>query len=140
MKSAFKRGRTRRRPNSRKGAAIVEFAVCLPLILFITLGSIEAASMLFLKQALVQSAYEGVKIAVRNDGNTSDAIAAIETVAAGRRIDDMQITISPADVSTVAQGEIVRVRITAPGDANSLIPFGPFKGQIVAAEAVMVKE
>ena len=140
MNSAFKRRRTRRRRNSRKGAAVVEFAVCLPVILFIVLGSIEAASMLFLKQALVQSAYEGAKIAVRNDGTNSDAIAAMEAVAAGHRIDDMQITISPPDVSTVAQGELVRIKIIAPGDANSLIPFGPFKGQMIAAEAVMVKE
>ena len=43
----------------REGAAVVEFAVCLPLIVLIVLGTIEAGSLLFLKQTLVQAAYEG---------------------------------------------------------------------------------
>ena len=33
------------------------------LIVLVVLGSIEAASMLFLRQAMVQAAYEGVKVA-----------------------------------------------------------------------------
>ena len=130
----------RKNAKCRKGAAVVEFAVCLPIILLIVLGSIEAASMLFLRQALVQSAYESAKVAVRNDGNNVSAIAAAEAVAAGRRIENMNITFSPSDVETAAQGEIIRVTISAPGDSNSFIPFGPFKNRIVSAEAVMVKE
>jgi hypothetical protein len=140
MKMFSKRRRMAKGCNRRKGAAVVELAVCLPVILFIVLGSIEAASMLFLKQALIQSAYEGAKVAIRNEGNNADAISAIEAVAAGRRIDDLQIVLSPADVENAAQGSFIRVTVTAPGDANSLIPFGPFQGQFVTAEAVMVKE
>lgn len=52
----FKRRPTRKR--KRRGAAVVEFAVCLPVIIIIVFGAIEAASLLFLKQALIQSAYE----------------------------------------------------------------------------------
>ena len=130
----------RKRGRNRKGAAVVEFAVCLPVILLIVLGSIEAASMMFLRQALVQSAYEGAKVAIRNNGNNADANAAVQAVAAGRRIQQMTVTFDPADVSTVAQGETVTVTITAPGDTNSFIPFGPFKNKLVAAQAVMVKE
>jgi Flp pilus assembly protein TadG len=137
MKSENKNGK---RARNRKGAAVVEFAVCLPVILLIVLGSIEAASMMFLRQALVQSAYEGAKVAIRNNGNNADANAAIQAVAAGRRINQLTVTFEPADVSTVAQGDTVRVTITAPGDTNSFIPFGPFKNKLVAAQAVMVKE
>ena len=50
--------------DARKGAAVVEFAVCLPVVVLIVLGSIEAASLLFLKQTLVQASYEGVKVAI----------------------------------------------------------------------------
>ena len=124
----------------RRGAAVVEFAVCLPVIMLIVLGSIEAASMLFLRQALVQSAYEGAKVAVRQSGNNTDATQAIENVAAGRRLNGVSIEFTPSDVSTAAQGEPITVLISAPGDSNSFIPFGPFKNRIVAARAVMVKE
>lgn len=45
MKPQFNRRKTAR----RRGAAVVEFAVCLPVIILVVLGSIEAASMLFLR-------------------------------------------------------------------------------------------
>jgi Flp pilus assembly protein TadG len=125
---------------SRRGAAVVEFAVCLPVILLIVLGSIEAASMLFLRQALIQSAYEGAKVAIRDNGNNADATTAIENVAAGRRLNDVEVEFSPKNVSKAKQGEFISVTISAPGDSNSFIPFGPFKNRIVSARAVMVKE
>jgi Flp pilus assembly protein TadG len=128
------------RRSRRSGAAVVEFAVCLPVILLIVLGSIEAASMLFLRQALVQSAYEGVKIAARNNGDNARATAAVENVAAGRRLKNMSVTFFPENVAAAAQGEMIRVTVSAPGDANSFIPFGPFKDRTVSAQAVMVKE
>jgi Flp pilus assembly protein TadG len=126
--------------NRRSGAAVVEFAVCLPVILLIVLGSIEAASMLFLRQALVQSAYEGVKVAARNNGDNARATEAVENVAEGRRLKNMSVTFSPKNVAAASQGEIIRVTVSAPGDANSFIPFGPFKNRTVSAQAVMVKE
>ncbi len=133
--------KTKRRPSvNRRGAAVVEFAVCLPVIILIVLGSIEAASMLFLRQALIQSAYEGAKVAIRADGNNSDATTAIENVASGRRLNKVQIAFSPENVRNAKQGEFISVTIAAPGDANSFIPFGPFKNRIVSARAVMVKE
>jgi Flp pilus assembly protein TadG len=124
---------------NRKGAAVVEFAVCLPVILLIVLGSIQAASLMFLRQALIQSAYEGAKIAVRFDGTNPAAINAMQNVANGRRIKSPSFSLSD-DVTTVDRGTPIVVTVTAPGDLNSFIPFGPFAGQTIQAQAVMVKE
>ena len=124
----------------RRGAAIVEFAVCLPVIFIIVFGAIEAASLLFLRQALIQSAYEGAKVAIKANAENSDVFAAAEAVAAGRNLTGMTINLEPSDVSTADAGDIIRVTISAPGDSNSLIQFGPFKNQTVSARAVMVKE
>lgn len=118
----------------------MEFAVCLPVIILIVLGSIEAASMLFLRQALVQSAYEGAKVAARTRGDNPSALNAIESVASGRRIKNTNVIFSPSNVESAEPGDIIRVTVSAPGDANSFIPFGPFKNRTVAAQAVMVKE
>lgn len=124
----------------RRGAAVVEFAVCLPVIIIIVFGAIEAASLLFLRQALIQSAYEGVKVAIKANAESSDVLAAAESVAAGRNLSDMTVTLEPSDVSTATPGDLIRVTISAPGDSNSLIQFGPFKNRTVSARAVMVKE
>jgi Flp pilus assembly protein TadG len=124
----------------RQGAAVVELAVCLPVLLLIGLGSIQAASMLFLRQALVQSAYESAKVAVRTHATNAEATAAAQRVAAGRRISNMQISFSPADISSVPKGQLIRVSVSAPGNDNSLIPFDLFRDRIVSGGAAMVKE
>ena len=63
----------------REGAAVVEFAVCLPLVILIVLGTIEAGSLLFLKQTLVQAAYEGAKVAIAT-GDTDQVEAVVDAV------------------------------------------------------------
>lgn len=128
-----------RKPKTRRGAAIVELAICLPVVLLIALGSIQGASLLFLRQALVQASYEGAKVAIRS-GDDAAARQAVANVAAGRRIEGLVITTNPANIADANQGDTITVTVTAPGDANSLIPFGVFQGQQVSAQAVMVRE
>ena len=123
----------------RQGAAVVEMAVCLPVVLLIVLGSIQGASLLFLRQALVQASYEGAKIAIRS-GDDDAMRQAINNVVAGRRIEGLIITTNPINIGSANQGDTITVTVTAPGDANSMIPFGVFQGQQVTAQAVMVRE
>ena len=123
----------------RSGAAVVEFAVCLPILLLIVFGSIEGASMMFLKQTLVQASYEGAKVAIRT-GDQEAAEEAIRAVAAGRRVKNVEITTIPSNLADADPGQLITITVTAPGNANSLLPFGPFKDQPVTAQASMVRE
>lgn len=123
----------------RRGAATVELAILLPLIVVVTLGSIEAASMIFLRQALVQSAYEAAKVIVKT-GDEDLARANALGVTKGRRINGVTIEFDPTDPSTAERGELIRVMVSAPGDSNTSIPFGVFRGRSVAAQASMIRE
>lgn len=136
----IKRQNRKRNRTNRKGAAVVEFAVCLPLIVLIMLGSIEAANMLFLRQALVQASYEGAKAAVKADSDNASVTLIATQVADGRRLEGFTVETIPADVSTVAQGELIRVRTSAPVDSNSFISGSVIRLVNLDAEAVMVKE
>jgi Flp pilus assembly protein TadG len=129
-----------RRRKVRRGAALVELAICLPVITLIIFGAIEAAGMVFLKQALVQTAYEGVKVAARRDGTESAARSAAASVTQGRNLDGVQITFDPRDVENTPRGTKIRVQVSAPADDNSLINFGFFRGRQLSVEAVMLKE
>ena len=128
------------RKSRRRGAATVEFAVCLPIIVLVVFGSIEGASMLFLRQAMIQSAYEGAKVAILDGSTNSDATAAIEAVGNGRRLNDLEIEFDPSNVAAADPGDLITVTVSAPGDSNSFLKFGPFKNKMVSASAVMVKE
>ncbi len=138
MMPHYRKNQTRR--SLRRGAAVVEFAVCLPLIVLIVLGGIQAASMLFLRQTLVQAAFEAVKSGVKVEGSAIRAEAAARAVIEGRELDNVTITVTPGNLEDLPRGEIVEVTVSAPGDDNSLFPFGPFAGRDVIARAVMVKE
>lgn len=131
---------SRRCSSNRQGTAVVEFAITLPVIILIVFGAMEAASMLFLRQALVQASYESVKIAARDEGSQEAAVRAAQQVAEGRRIQGLQITFEPSNIQNVAPGQMIRVLVSAPADANSLIPFGIFKDRNVSADAAMIKE
>ena len=124
----------------RFGAAAVEFAVCLPLIILIVAGSIEGASLLFLRQALIQSSYEGAKVAVKQDSINSDVTNIAIAVTDGRNLSGVTVETEPGNIESVAQGELIRVRVTAPTSGNSLFFNGVFTLPTVSAEAVFVKE
>lgn len=132
--------RTLRPKRTRRAAATAELAVCLPLIVLVVMGSIEAASMTFMRQALVQSAYETVKASVKTHGSQAEGLVRGQQVLAARNIQGHQFTINPTNVDDLDAGIPVTVTITAPGDANTIFPFGPFAGRQITAQATMLKE
>ncbi|MEZ6115483.1 MAG: pilus assembly protein [Pirellulaceae bacterium] len=124
----------------RQGTATVELALTLPVLAVLVIGAIEGASMIFLRQALVQSAYEVVKESVRPDGDKALALEKGNQVLSFRNIAGTNIDISPSDVESLDRGTPVTVTVAAPSDAKSIIPFGPFQGKTIEVEATMLKE
>lgn len=119
---------------------MIEFAVCLPVLMLLILGSIEATSAIFVRQALTTSAYEGIREAIRLSGSTASANTRAQNVLTARGIKSSTITFSPASVETVARGSRVEIQVSAPYKANS-----PFFGNVIAdrintVRLVMIKE
>jgi Flp pilus assembly protein TadG len=124
----------------RRGAAIVEFAVCLPIIVMLILGSIEAANAIFVRQALTTSAYEGVREATKTGAETNDAIARAQAILDARSIRNATISFTPADVETAGRGDTITIEVSARFSSNS-----PFIGRVIPdlttiVRTVMVKE
>ena len=124
----------------RRGVAVVELAVCMPVLVLITMIAIQASDLLFLKQTLHISAYESMRVAIRNDATTSDAKAAGDNILNLRNVNAGRIIFTPLDVSSAARGETISVTVTAPSDANSVLPYWLYQGKLVRATASMVKE
>jgi len=56
-----------------RAAAVAEPAICLPLIVFLLLASLEACSMIFRDHNLTIASHEGVRVAI-NCGGTDTAV------------------------------------------------------------------
>jgi len=123
----------------RKGVATVEFAVILPIMVLILMGTIECTSMIFLQQSLEIVCYETVRTASRPTSLSADATARGQEIILDRGLDDVNITINPAEVSTVAQGSPITVTVDAASTANAFFPVTFFPDRL-EAEAVMVRQ
>jgi hypothetical protein len=124
----------------RRGSAVVEFAVCLPLILLMVLGSIECCSMVFTQQSLTVCGYEGVRQAIKYDATNSEVLTRCNSLLAVKEVNGATVALTPADVSTVARGDLITVRISAPCGANSVFPDWFFGSRTLVASCTMVKE
>jgi len=131
-----------RRPRfvARRAAAAAELAICLPLIVFLLLASIEACSMIFLNHSLTIAAYEGVRVAINYDGTNAAVLARCNQIINDRGVQDSSIAISPADVANVDRGDRVTITVSAPCDANAMLPPWFYGGKTLTCSTTMVKE
>ena len=126
--------------NSRSGVASVEFAVCLPVLLILVIGTIESCSMIYLKQTLHIAAYEGARRTGLADVTAADIEAACENVLTQRRVKDAKIEITPNGFDSQPPGTWINVRVMAQGSSNSVISGLYSDSLTVSGDAVMMKE
>ena len=127
------------RKSERRGAAVVEFAVCLPVLLVLVLGSIECTSMIFLSQSLNVVAYEGARAAAKSGSTSVDTLARCQEVIGERNLIQANVTLDPANVDDLPPGTLITVTATAPSQPNGAIGLRFFSGSL-DAETFMVKE
>jgi Flp pilus assembly protein TadG len=131
--------RQHQRNTSRRGAATVELALTLPLLLTLTFGSIEIANGMFLKQALTVAAHETARVAISQGETQANALAAGQRILTARNVNGGTISLTPTVTSTTAAGTIITATVTAPASANS-IGISMFLGSTtVSATVVMVR-
>ncbi|MEZ6055653.1 MAG: pilus assembly protein [Planctomycetaceae bacterium] len=123
----------------RIGAALVEAAVCLPVIVMICMGAIEVANNIFLKQVLTQSAYEGARVVTTPGKTSQDAEVIAMQVLAGRNIEEATFSVSPTVNSSTPSGTEIKVTVTAPSDVNAIGPQLYFNSHLVQVTVTMVR-
>lgn len=96
--------------------------------------------MIFLKQSLAVAAYEGSHRAIAPQATAAEVTAACTQILTDRNINGATITLIPSDLSAIAPGEYLEVRITASSDANAIVPLNFFSGQVLQSSAVVMKE
>lgn len=124
----------------RRGAALVELAVCLPVLILVVFGTLETCSVIFLKQSLQIASYEAVRVAVREGATSAEAIAAATAILEQRQMEGYNISTTPAEVLNADEGSAVIVRITAPCAPNLTAATSFFASTQLEASTTMAKE
>ena len=124
----------------RRGVAAAELAVCLPVVVLLVIGTLEACSALFLKQSLTVAAYEGVRTALEEGATTTTVQAACNQVLTDRKIQGAKITITPSNIAALNPGDFIDITVSAPCSPNSIVPAAFYKGRTLSATASMMIE
>lgn len=124
----------------RQGAAVVELAISLPVIMVVLFGILEISNSVALRKSLVVAAYEGSLVAILPGATTSDVQTAITQVISDRGLNVSQINVSPADLAAAPKGTFITVDVVAEYDDNCFVFSGLFNSVPLHGTAVFVKE
>lgn len=130
----------RHQTQKRTGAAAVEFAVCLPMIVLLVFGSIEASSFIFLKQGLAVAAYEATREAIRPGSSNGSATAQGQNILNARQVQESTINILSGEVSELESGTEIVVEVSAPTAPNSPLLGSFITNRVLTSRVVMLKE
>ncbi len=113
------RGRHRRQHH---GIAVVEFAICLPVIILIILGFIEACNLIFLKQALTEASYQGALAAMKPEATETEVETRIQSILDARSISSATIVVADGHLHQVDAGDEFTVEVSATTAPNRISP------------------
>lgn len=128
----------RRKRHHRSGTAVVEFAVCLPLIMSMVFGVIELSNMLYLQNSLTAAAYEAANVCSATGGTTAQAQVRGAEVLAALGTAGGTITTSPVVTSSTPLGTTITVTCSASLSQNSVL-FAVFGNRTMTARIVTTR-
>ena len=125
---------------NRKGSAVVEFAVMLPVFVLLLLGTIETCNMIFLQQSLEIAAYESARVTIVPGSDILDVNSAASEILNARRIKNTTLVITPTDFQNAAYGSFIKVDALAPCNSNSVFALRFYGSKTLKGTVEMMKE
>ena len=120
----------RRNPNKfgktrvRRGSAVIELALILPVVVLIVFGSIEATNAIYLQQIVTEVAYQGALEGVNVSSTEQMVIDRMQNYVDQTSFSGVTFQVISTDGVTdfddLIVGETFRVSVTAPFESMSL--------------------
>ncbi len=132
-RSSFKQRR-----RIRQGAALVEFALVLPIIFLGLTGMLELSRVLMLQHTADTAAYEGARNAMVAGAQAQDAISTANSLLAANRLKSTTVTVSPMDINE--ETPTITVTVQIPVSKNSWLPPFWFQASNVISEVTLITE
>ena len=126
MYAKFKLPSIRPKPvRLRRGTAVVELAICLPVLTLVIFGSIEMCNVIHLKQMLIEAGYEGALIGSQPKATEVEIVQRVQTVLAARNIAGASVSVDGNGTSfdAIRAGELFTVHVDATVAGNVFVPI-----------------
>lgn len=126
----------------RAATATVEVAICLPVLMTLTLATMDLCSLFFLKETVSIAAYEGARRGINRGGTTAAATARVQQILDERGVTyggDV-VTFTGKNYNNAETLEHVTLVVTVPAAGNLLAPAGLYGDLILSSQVTMRKE
>ncbi len=109
----FPRTRKHRLAKYRKGVAVAEAAICIPVVLLLVFGTLELCQLIFIKERASICAFEGARVGVKRRADRDDAYNAAHEMmlAFGFEKAQFDVIVTPADFEPLEALEPIAVRV-----------------------------
>ncbi|MDH3717274.1 MAG: pilus assembly protein [Planctomycetota bacterium] len=131
--------RTRHRRKASSGAAILELAILIPLLIMMAMGIIEFGRGMVVQSILTNAAREGGRRAAISGASHNVALAAIDDYLANEGITGHTPTIVP-NADTVPKGDPITVTVSVPYTSVDYGRLTWLGDNTLSAQVVMRKE
>ncbi len=124
--------------NRREGAALVEFAICVPVLFLMFFASVEFCRVAMIRHTADNAVYEGCRVGIIPGATSGEVTVEAERVLSTVGISDATITVTPGVIDS--DTEEVRVQVSVSVDSNSFLPTQYFSGQTIDRELTLRRE
>ena len=128
-----------RNPKKRRGSAVVESAILLPVLVLLVFAAIEASNAIFLRQSLTVAAFETASVAALTNSSETVARARCAEVLAARNVTEHTVTFTPTIDATISAGTPIEVEVEAPASAYRVGPVWFLRSKVLSATVTMVR-
>ena len=124
----------------RRGAAAVELAITLPLMMTIVFGSIEICQLIHSRHSVESAAYACALVAVSADGTDADVQTRMTEILSQRGVNNGTVVTTPVSIEGLERGTQVTVLVSAPFIDNTWLPVKFVSQPNIQSQCVMLKE
>ncbi|MEO1526339.1 MAG: TadE family protein [Planctomycetota bacterium] len=122
----------------RRGAALVEFAVVLPIIFFLFFSIVSVSRMLLLQHTADTAAYEAARALIVPGAMSGEGVIEAEALLEAADITAATVTVTPETI--VQETAFVSVVVEIPVGANSWVLPDQFSNYTVRSEVTLLTE
>lgn len=124
--------------NQRKGAAAVEFALTVPILILFLFATFELGRGNMMLNTTESAAYEGARVGIIPGSTAAQAEDAARLILFTSGIKNADVEITPNDLSV--DSEAITVTISVGYEENSIIPPGFLGGASFVRTCVLNRE
>ena len=132
--------RFHRKPSKRRGASLIELAICLPVFFLITMATVETCRMIYLRQSLKIAAYECARLGIIPGATASNLQDQCDMVLLGRNVRGYKISCDPPDPTSLHYGDLFKVSIQIAAKDNAIVGSWFYQNKIFTESVTIMAE